>query len=230
MNLHSELVSRSRHLQGFGRPKESCGGRGEAAPPPVRCSGRRRAPDWAGREARGVVCSLQSGAERARLRRKPSAARKSERESDRGAPSKQRGEGGAEQGGSSSGPRLSTGQASVSAAAGEERSPRPKAPCESGRAGKRRARALLSPGSPAGDPGGPTGDSGCRAPSRAARNFTREGTAGRTGRCKLSGGRGTPGIAASASGWRWCPRLLCVTSGPGPRVHPARPRGFPPPR
>lgn len=96
MNLRSELVPHSRHLQGSVRRRESCGGRREAAPPPVRCSGRRRARDWAGREARGVVCSLQSRAERARLRRKPSAARKSERESDRGAPSRQRGEGGAE--------------------------------------------------------------------------------------------------------------------------------------
>lgn len=57
--------------------------------------GGERGTGRAGR-ARGVVCSLQSRAERARLRRKPSAARKSERESDRGAPSRQRGEGGAE--------------------------------------------------------------------------------------------------------------------------------------
>lgn len=105
--------------------------------------------------------------------------------------------------------------------------PHPKAPFGSGRAGKGRARAqrVLRSGRGA---RGPTRASGCGAPSRAAGNFARAGTAGLSGRYKLSGGRGTPGIAASAGGWRWCPRLLCVTSGPGPRVHRARPRGSPP--
>lgn len=65
-----------------------------------------------------MVFSLQSTAERARLRFKPSAARKSERETDRGAPSGQRSERGADQGGPSPGPRLQARQTSVSAAAG----------------------------------------------------------------------------------------------------------------
>lgn len=106
--------------------------------------------------------------------------------------------------------------------------PRPKAPCESGRAGKRRARAQRSLPSAAGSPGA---HGSLRMRGSQPGNFTRAGTAaraGRAGRCKLSGGRGTPGIATSASGWCWCPRLLCVTSGPGPRVHPARLRGSPP--
>lgn len=104
--------------------------------------------------------------------------------------------------------------------------PHPKAPFGSGRAGKGRARAqrVLRSGRGA---RGPSRASGCGAPSRARGNFARAGTAGLLGSYKLSGGRGTPGIAASAGGWRWCPRLLCVTSGPGPRVHPARPRGSP---
>lgn len=39
MNLPSELVGRFSHLQGSLRRRESCGGRGEAAPPPALCSG-----------------------------------------------------------------------------------------------------------------------------------------------------------------------------------------------
>lgn len=65
-----------------------------------------------------MVCSLRSRAERARLSLKPTAARKSGRESDRGAPSRQQSEAVAEQGRSSSGHRLRTGQISVSTNAG----------------------------------------------------------------------------------------------------------------
>lgn len=117
------------------------------------------------------------------------------------------------------------GQTSVSAAAGGPRAlQRPARAGGRGRGGHELC----------GVPGAGRGVRGAhwslliRGSQPAAGNFTREGTAGRSGRCKLSGGRGTLGIAARASGWRWCPRLLCVTSGPGSRVHPARPRGSPP--
>lgn len=122
--------------------------------------------------------------------------------------------------------------------------PLPPGPADIGERGRRGPRALQRPARAGGRgrgghelcgvPGAERGARGAhwsllmRGSQPAAGNFTREGTAGRAGRCKLSGGRGTLGIAARASGWRRCPRLLCVTSGPGPRVHPARPRGSPP--
>lgn len=198
MNLLSELVRRSRHLQGSLRRRQSCGGRGEAAPPPALSSGRRRERDWAGRAARGVVCSLQSTAERARLRCKPSAARKSKLETDRKAPSGQRGERGRNSGWAQPG-SSPPGWADIGER-GRWGSRALKLP--SGARGRGRGgRELSGFPEPGGEPGAPQEPPDAGLPARPRETSPRRGTAGRSGRSKLSGGRGTPGIAASANGW-----------------------------
>lgn len=221
MNLHSELVRRSRHLQGSLRRRESCGGRGEAAPPLARCSGRRRARDWAGREARGVVCSLQSTAERARLRCKPSAARKRERETDRGAPSRQRGERGADQGGPSPGPRLPARQTSVSAAAGSPRAPKRPAGARGRGRGGREPSGFPEPG---GEPWGPQEPPDAGLPAGPRETSLGRGQRGARGAANLAAGGaprgsrrapvvgfGVPGFFVSPPG----PARGCTRLGPG---------------
>lgn len=183
--------------------------------------GRRRARDWAGREARGVVCSLQFTAERARPRCKPSAARKSERGTDRGAPSRQRGERGVDQGGPNPSPRLAAGQISVSAAGGSPRTP--KRPLGAGGRGMggREPRGFSDPG---GEPGGPQEppDAGLPAGpretspgrgqrgSRGATNLA-AGGAPRGSRRASAVGVGVPGFFVSPPG----PARGCTRLGPG---------------
>lgn len=127
-------------------------------------------------------------------------------------------------GGAEQGPRLLAGQTPVSAAAGEGVPGSLKSPARAGGRGRGGSELSRVPRAVRGARGPPREPPDAGLPGGPRGNFAR---AGRAGRCKLSGGRGTPGIKASASGWRWCPRLLCVTSGPGRRVHQARSRGLP---